>query len=124
MQFALLLCLFRNLEHKEKVVRELPLSAKFKINTKIGNDMKTQLKVKRKNLLTDALYVLYVLCYLTVLLIWGMGSPFSQIRYYILMFATVVAGVSLILEKKAKIYGKNLLLVVLNNLHPNEPSVR
>ena len=112
MQFALLLCLFRNLEHKEKVVRELPLSAKFKINTKIGNDMKTQLKVKRKNLLTDALYVLYVLCYLTVLLIWGMGSPFSQIRYYILMFATVVAGVSLILEKKAKIYGKNLLLVV------------
>ena len=51
-----------------------------------------QLKVKRKNLLTDALYVLFVLCYLMVLLIWGMGSSFSQIRYYILMFATVVAG--------------------------------
>ena len=112
MQFALLLCLFRNLEHKEKVVRELPLNAKFKINIKIGNDMKIQLKVKRKNLLTDVLYVLFVLCYLIVLLIWGMGSSFSQIRYYILIFATVVAGVSLILEKKSKIYGKNLLLVV------------
>ena len=71
-----------------------------------------QLKVKRKNLLTDALYVLFVLCYLMVLLIWGMGSSFSQIRYYILMFATVVAGLSLIRRRKTIIYGKNLLLVI------------
>ena len=64
-----------------------------------------QLKVKRKNLLTDALYVLFVLCYLMVLLIWGMGASFSQIRYYILMFATVVAGLSLIRRRKTIIYG-------------------
>lgn len=85
--------------------------------------MKMQLKIKKRDILTDLFYVLFVVCYLVVLLIWGMGSSFSQIRYYVLMLATVVACVSLILRKnnnilnlilhkKNSIYGKNLLLVI------------
>lgn len=74
--------------------------------------MKIQLKVKKKNVLTDFLYVLFVVFYLVALLVWGMGSSLSQIRYYILMVATVVAGFDLILRKNKLHYGKNMLLVV------------
>lgn len=74
--------------------------------------MKLQFNVKRKNWLTDLIYVLFVICYLVVLLFWGMGASFSQIRYYIFMLATVVAGIILFLRKKTIIYGKNILLVV------------
>ncbi len=69
--------------------------------------MKIQIKVKKKNVLTDYLYVLFVVFYLIALLVWGMGSSLSQIRYYILMAATVVAGVDLILRKNKLCYGKN-----------------
>ena len=74
--------------------------------------MKIQIKVKKKNVLTDSLYVLFVVFYLIALLVWGMGSSLSQIRYYILMAATVVAGVDLILRKNKLCYGKNMLLVI------------
>lgn len=71
--------------------------------------MKIQIKVKKKNVLTDSLYVLFVVFYLIALLVWGMGSSLSQIRYYILMAATVVAGVDLILRKNKLCYGKNMI---------------
>lgn len=71
--------------------------------------MKIQIKVKKKNVLTDSLYALFVVFYLIALLVWGMGSSLSQIRYYILMAATVVAGVDLILRKNKLCYGKNIL---------------
>lgn len=71
--------------------------------------MKIQIKVKKKNVLTDFLYVLFVVFYLIALLVWGMGSSLSQIRYYILMVATVVAGVDLILRKNKLRYGKNMI---------------
>ena len=71
--------------------------------------MKIQIKVKKKNVLTDSLYVLFVVFYLIALLVWGMGSSLSQIRYYILMAATVVAGVDLILHKNKLCYGKNMI---------------
>lgn len=74
--------------------------------------MKIQLKVKKKNVLTDFLYVLYVVYYLVALLVWGMGSSISQIRYYILIVATVVTGFDLILRKNKLQYGKNMLLVI------------
>lgn len=74
--------------------------------------MKIQIKVKKKNVLTDSLYALFVVFYLIALLVWGMGSSLSQIRYYILMAATVVAGVDLILRKNKLCYGKNMLLVI------------
>ena len=74
--------------------------------------MKIQIKVKKKNVLTDFLYVLFVVFYLIALLVWGMGSSLSQIRYYILMVATVVAGFDLILRKNKMCYGKNMLLVI------------
>lgn len=74
--------------------------------------MKIQIKVKKKNVLTNFLYVLFVVFYLIALLVWGMGSSLSQIRYYILMAATVVAGVDLILRKNKLRYGKNMLLVI------------
>lgn len=69
--------------------------------------MRIQIKVKKKNVLTDFLYVLFVVFYLIALLVWGMGSSLSQIRYYILIAATVVAGVDLILRKNKLCYGKN-----------------
>ena len=72
--------------------------------------MKIQIKVKKKNVLTDSLYVLFVVFYLIALLVWGMGSSLSQIRYYILMAATVVAGVDLILRKNKLCYGKNMIV--------------
>ena len=71
--------------------------------------MRIQIKVKKKNVLTDFLYVLFVVFYLIALLVWGMGSSLSQIRYYILMAATVVAGVDLILRKNKLCYGKNMI---------------
>lgn len=71
--------------------------------------MKIQIKVKKKNVLTDSLYALFVVFYLIALLVWGMGSSLSQIRYYILMAATVVAGVDLILRKNKLCYGKNMI---------------
>ena len=74
--------------------------------------MRTQPKIKKRNALTDLFYVLFVACYLVVLLIWGMGASFSQLRYYVLALAVVVAGAGLMLRKKAYIYGKNLLLVI------------
>lgn len=74
--------------------------------------MKINLKVKKKNMLTDFLYVLFVIFYLVALLVWGMGSTLSQIRYYILMIATLVAGFNLVLRNKKKLYGKNMLLVI------------
>lgn len=74
--------------------------------------MRIQLKVKKKNVLSDSLYALFVISYLVALLVWGMGSSLSQIRYYILMIATVVAGADLILHKNKLLYGKNMLLVV------------
>lgn len=74
--------------------------------------MKIQIKVMKKNVLTDFLYVLFVVFYLIALLVWGMGPSLSQIRYYILMAATVVAGADLILRKNKLRYGKNMLLVI------------
>lgn len=71
-----------------------------------------KIQVKKKNVITEFLYALFVVSYLIALLVWGMGSPLSQIRYYILMTATVVAGVGLILRKNKLHYGKNMLLVI------------
>ena len=65
--------------------------------------MRTQPKIKKRNALTDLFYVLFVACYLVVLLIWGMGASFSQLRYYVLALAVVVAGAGLMLRKKAYI---------------------
>lgn len=74
--------------------------------------MEIKLKIKKKDILTDFLYVLFVTFYLVVLLIWGMGSSPSQIRYYILMVAIAVAGLNLILSKNRIAYGKNILWVI------------
>ena len=74
--------------------------------------MEIKLKVKKKDILTDFLYVLFVTFYLVALLIWGMGSSLSQIRYYILMVAIAVAGLNLILSKNRMVYGKNILWVI------------
>lgn len=74
--------------------------------------MKIHLKIKRKNVVTDFLYELFVASYLVTLLIWGMGSSLSQIRYYVLMVAIVVAGFCLILRKRRIRYGKSMLLVI------------
>lgn len=71
-----------------------------------------QLKVKKKDVLTDFLYALFVICYLVTVLVWGMGSSLSQIRYYLLMIATLVAGFNLLLSRNKLNFGKGLLLVV------------
>lgn len=74
--------------------------------------MRMQLKVNKKNVITDLLCLLFVVFYLVALLVWGMGSSLSQIRYYILVIAIMVAGFDLILRKNKLFYGKNILLVI------------
>lgn len=71
-----------------------------------------QLKIEKKNILIDLLYLLFILCYLIVLLIWGMGTSFSQIRYYVLFIVTLISGLILLLRRKKKLYGKMLLSVI------------
>lgn len=74
--------------------------------------MLQQLKVKRRNALPYFTYVLFTLCYLIVLLIWGMGTSISQIRYYVLFAATLIIGISMIVHRKKRPYGKTLMLVI------------
>lgn len=74
--------------------------------------MNIQLKVKKKDIITDFFYIQFTILYLFVLLVYGMGSPLSQIRYYILMIATLTAGITLILYKNGLRYDKNMLLVI------------
>ena len=72
-----------------------------------------RISLKKTEIITIVLYSIFVVCYLMVLLISGMGSTLSQIRYFILAVATFVALVTLIQRRlNHKWYSKELLLVI------------
>ena len=71
------------------------------------------IRYKKGNLITAFIYGIYIISYLTVLIIYGMGTSVANIRYYLLFGATILAGLILLLKKeKNKIYGKSILTIV------------
>ena len=74
--------------------------------------MKNLLTVIRNEDLPYCSYILYTICYLIVLSIWGMGASISKIRYYVLFLAIIAICINMFIRKKKILDGKELLLVI------------
>ena len=74
------------------------------------------IKIKKENILTIFLYVLFLFCYLFVLEVYGMGTTVSNIRYYLLFFATIISAIAMLFRKKSNIYGKNIIYIIVLSL--------
>ena len=71
------------------------------------------IRYKKGNLINAIIYGAYIISYLTVLIIYGMGTSVANIRYYLLFGAVLVAGLTMLITKgKEKIYGKTVLSIV------------
>ncbi len=73
---------------------------------------------KRKNLLNFIFFLIYIIIYLFTLEAYGMGSDNAKYRYFVLVFAIIISGISIIKRKGLKIfqkenYGKELLYTII-----------
>lgn len=76
------------------------------------------IRYEKGNLLNAIMYILYIICYLLTLTIYGMGTTQANIRYYILFIAVILNGIIMILKKnRYKISYKNIIGFIILSIY-------
>lgn len=76
------------------------------------------IKYEKGNLLNATMFILYTLCYLISLTIFGMGTTQANIRYYILFIAVISNGIIMLFKKnRYKISTKNIVGFIILSIY-------